>query len=231
MVTGLGAVSSLGNTVEDTWSELIAGKSGAGPITQFDPTGYPVDFACEVQDLDLTSETVDFRAWGPLLRYCAPERLIDQFYIENWQLFAPFKLYGSGDFHHLSALWLRRLNEPFVLISFDNHPDWDVRPPHWCCGTWINRALELPMLQRAAIWGCGNFELNWPGYLFINGKALREQRIEVWPWTERLKPSGRKRWTGITRESWKESFAAFAANGRRIEDGHAAFAGRRRRSV
>ena len=35
-------VSSLGNTVEDTWAGLIAGKSGAGPITQFDSPDFPV---------------------------------------------------------------------------------------------------------------------------------------------------------------------------------------------
>jgi 3-oxoacyl-[acyl-carrier-protein] synthase II len=61
VVTGIGAVTSLGNTVEDTWAELIAGKSGAGPITQFDPSGYPVNFACEVQDLDLT-QYIDYKA-------------------------------------------------------------------------------------------------------------------------------------------------------------------------
>ena len=54
VVTGLGAVTSLGNTIEDTWAALIAGESGAGPITQFDSSEYPVHFACEVQDLDLT---------------------------------------------------------------------------------------------------------------------------------------------------------------------------------
>lgn len=61
MVTGLGMVSPLGNTVDDTWSALVAGRSGAGPITQFDPTGFPVEFACEVKDLDLTGY-VDYKA-------------------------------------------------------------------------------------------------------------------------------------------------------------------------
>lgn len=60
-MTGLGMVSPLGNTVEDTWSALVAGRSGAGPITQFDPTGYPVGFACEVKDLDL-SDYIDHKA-------------------------------------------------------------------------------------------------------------------------------------------------------------------------
>ena len=54
VVTGLGMVTPLGNTVEDTWSALIAGESGAGPITQFDASEFPVDFACEVKDLDVT---------------------------------------------------------------------------------------------------------------------------------------------------------------------------------
>ena len=61
VVTGLGMVSPLGNTVEDTWAALIAGESGAGPITQFDTTDFPVDFACEVKDLDVT-QYVDYKA-------------------------------------------------------------------------------------------------------------------------------------------------------------------------
>lgn len=61
VVTGLGMVTPLGNTVEDTWSALVAGRSGAGKITQFDPTGFPVDFACEVKDLDVT-DYMDFKA-------------------------------------------------------------------------------------------------------------------------------------------------------------------------
>ena len=54
VVTGLGAVTPLGLDVESTWSALLAGESGAGPITQFDHTDYKVHFACEVKDLDPT---------------------------------------------------------------------------------------------------------------------------------------------------------------------------------
>ena len=54
VITGLGAVTPLGNEVETTWTNLISGKSGAGPITKFDPSGYPVTFACEVKDFDPT---------------------------------------------------------------------------------------------------------------------------------------------------------------------------------
>src|ERR671933_1736401 len=52
VVTGLGAVTPLGNDVETTWANLLAGESGAGPITHFDHTGYPVHFACELKDFD-----------------------------------------------------------------------------------------------------------------------------------------------------------------------------------
>ena len=52
VVTGIGAVSPLGNDVETTWEGLLEGRSGAGPITLFDATGYPATFACELKDFD-----------------------------------------------------------------------------------------------------------------------------------------------------------------------------------
>ena len=54
VVTGIGAVSSLGNDAETSWANLLAGESGAGPITQFDTDGYPVRFACELKDFQQT---------------------------------------------------------------------------------------------------------------------------------------------------------------------------------
>ena len=54
VITGLGAVTPLGNDVEATWSNLVAGRSGAGEITQFDSSDYAVHFACEVTGFDPT---------------------------------------------------------------------------------------------------------------------------------------------------------------------------------
>ena len=101
------------------------------------------------RDKPLGVPAVDARAWGPRLRFSAPQRLVAEFYREHeTDLASPFLLYGSGDFHYLTALRLRRIAGPFVLVSFDNHPDWDVRPPKWGCGGWINRALELSNINR-----------------------------------------------------------------------------------
>jgi len=51
-ITGLGVVSPLGNDAATTWEGLVAGRSGAGPITKFDPAKLRVRFACEVKGFD-----------------------------------------------------------------------------------------------------------------------------------------------------------------------------------
>ena len=48
VVTGLGALTPIGNTVDSYWNALISGKSGAAPIQQFDASKFKTHFACEV---------------------------------------------------------------------------------------------------------------------------------------------------------------------------------------
>ncbi len=52
MITGLGMLTPLGNDVAATWRSLLAGESGAAPITQFDASDYPITFACEVKNFE-----------------------------------------------------------------------------------------------------------------------------------------------------------------------------------
>ena len=54
VITGLGAVTSLGNDVRSTWENLVAGTGSAAPITAFDTTGFPVTFACEAKGFEPT---------------------------------------------------------------------------------------------------------------------------------------------------------------------------------
>lgn len=49
VITGLGAITPLGNTVDEFWKNIIAGKNGAGPITKFDASKFKTRFACEVK--------------------------------------------------------------------------------------------------------------------------------------------------------------------------------------
>jgi 3-oxoacyl-[acyl-carrier-protein] synthase II len=60
VITGLGAVTPLGKDVESTWEGLLAGRSGAAEITQFDSSRFSVHFACEVKDFDAT-EYIPFK--------------------------------------------------------------------------------------------------------------------------------------------------------------------------
>ncbi len=72
-VTGIGLVTPLGNTVAATWDAMVAGRSGAGPITRFDPTQLTVKFACEVKGFD-------------------PGRYLDKKEIRRYDLFAQFAM-------------------------------------------------------------------------------------------------------------------------------------------
>jgi 3-oxoacyl-[acyl-carrier-protein] synthase II len=53
VVTGLGALTPIGNTAPAFWAALLEGRSGAGPITRFDASIYKTQFACEVKDLNV----------------------------------------------------------------------------------------------------------------------------------------------------------------------------------
>ena len=155
-------------------------------------------------------ECVDAREWGSRVRYFAPERLLAEFYRSVLAGLPRFVLYGSGDFHHLAGWLVRRVEGPVTLVSFDNHPDWDVRPPRWGCGGWVNRALALANVEKASVWGCGNFELDWPGRVFANRRDLRSGRLEVHPWAERFGAATAKRFDAMTRENWRARFDTFA---------------------
>jgi len=75
-ITGLGIVSPLGNDVATTWEALVAGRSGAGPITKFDPAQLRVRFACEVKGFD-------------------PLRYIEKKEARRFDLFAQFSMGAS----------------------------------------------------------------------------------------------------------------------------------------
>jgi len=71
VVTGLGAVTPVGNTVEELWAALQQGRSGIGPVTKFDATGYPTRIAGEVRGFDPLAyvDRKEARRLDPFLQY------------------------------------------------------------------------------------------------------------------------------------------------------------------
>lgn len=151
---------------------------------------------------------VDALAVGPSLRFITKERTVESFFAKFRQHFRPFILSGSGDFHHLTAVFARQIKESFAILSFDNHPDWDIRPPQWSCGAWVNRALENPLVQQVAVWGCGSFECGWPWRLLGNRSACRAGRLWVAPWQSEGKSY--PFWLHpISSSNWRQAFTQF----------------------
>ena len=70
VVTGLGAITPLGNSAEETWKKLLAGTSGAAPITHFDATNFKTQFACEVKGFSADDFGIDRKEARKMDLYC-----------------------------------------------------------------------------------------------------------------------------------------------------------------
>ncbi len=71
VVTGLGALTPIGNSVPEYWNNLINGVSGAAPITRFDASNFKTRFACEIKNLDIGAyfERKELRKYDPFTQY------------------------------------------------------------------------------------------------------------------------------------------------------------------
>jgi 3-oxoacyl-[acyl-carrier-protein] synthase II len=82
VVTGMGAITPIGNTVNDYWNNLLMGTSGAVPITKFDASKFKTQFACEVKQFNIETilDKKDARKLDPFVHYAiaASEEAIQQ---------------------------------------------------------------------------------------------------------------------------------------------------------
>ncbi len=78
VVTGLGAITPIGNNVKEFWSGLVSGKNGAGAITRFDSSSFKTHFACEVKGFD-------------------PENFFDKKEVRKHDLYAQFALVAADE--------------------------------------------------------------------------------------------------------------------------------------
>src|SRR5258708_30357241 len=125
VVTGLGLVTPLGKTVEATWTGLMAGRSGAGPITKFDASTFPVRFACEVKEFDplFYVEKKEARKMGAFTHYAiaaSDEALTDsglQITSKNAESIGTYISSGIGDFPRIERAHLKLLREGPTHVS------------------------------------------------------------------------------------------------------------------
>ncbi|MGB6036972.1 MAG: beta-ketoacyl-ACP synthase II, partial [Cryomorphaceae bacterium] len=95
VVTGMGALTAIGNTLETCWENAWAGKSGAGPITKFDSDLYKTKFACEIKDYD-------------------PTKYLDRNEIKRTDLFTQYAMYSAAEAISDSGLKLESIS-PFDM--------------------------------------------------------------------------------------------------------------------
>ncbi len=149
---------------------------------------------------------VELRDIGPALRLWSRARSIDAARTRIAQAADPrpsVTFMGSGDFHHLAALLAERLDEPFTLLHFDNHPDWVRLAPRWHCGSWVNRALALANVRRVVTVGPCSDDLVDPGRKGGNLRALDTGRLVLFPW-QHAPSRARRRIADGPGHAWRE---------------------------
>lgn len=131
VITGLGLITPLGNSVDITWASLMAGKSGVDCITKFDAEKFPTRFAAEVRNFDPLSflEKKEARKMGPFIHYAiaaADEAMRDselKITPENDERVGVYISSGIGDFWAIEREHYKLLSEgprrvsPFFITS------------------------------------------------------------------------------------------------------------------
>jgi 3-oxoacyl-[acyl-carrier-protein] synthase II len=95
VVTGLGAITPLGNSADETWTNAVNGTSGAAPITKFNPEKFKAHFACEVKGFE-------------------PQKYLDRNEIKRSDLFTQYGLYSAAEAMQDSGLDVER-ESPFDI--------------------------------------------------------------------------------------------------------------------
>ncbi len=93
---------------------------------------------------------------------------------------------GSGDFHHITTFLLASALDnqsgPITIVHFDNHPDWVKFENGMHCGSWINRALEHPQIEKIITLGVCSHDLRRPESKGANLTLLSQGLLELYPY-------------------------------------------------
>ena len=134
-----------------------------------------LQYQAQIIDLEKIGPTV--RLWmNGSLRNEIAERLHPE--VKNSVTFI-----GSGDFHHISSILISQFQEPFSLIVFDYHPDWDILPPRYGCGSWVREALRNNCISKCLLIGVSSSDISSWSIQSGNLASLRNSRLEIYPHT------------------------------------------------
>ena len=148
VVTGIGAITPVGNSVKETWENLIAGKNGIGPITSFNTTNFKAKLGAEVKDFD----PLDYMEKADVLRsdrythlaVAAADQAVKDSGIEGNVVPEKFAVYfgagigGIGTFEtehtKLMEKGPRRVSPLFIPMMIPNMAAGTIAIRHGCCG-------------------------------------------------------------------------------------------------
>lgn len=99
VVTGLGAITPLGNSVSEFWDNIIKGVSGAGPITHFDASAFKTQFACEIKNFD-------------------PSKYFDRKEARKLDIYAQYALASAAEAIESSGIDLEKIDKDEVGVIF-----------------------------------------------------------------------------------------------------------------
>ncbi|HEX4850189.1 MAG TPA: beta-ketoacyl synthase N-terminal-like domain-containing protein, partial [Puia sp.] len=97
VITGIGAITPLGNNVNEFWNSLINGVSGAKPITKFDTTHFKTKFACEVNNFD-------------------PAEIFEKNEVRKYDLFTQYALAATREAVHHADVNFDKLNKDRIGV-------------------------------------------------------------------------------------------------------------------
>lgn len=160
VVTGLGALTPLGNTVEDFWNGLINGASGSDFITHFDPTEFKTRFACEVKGFN-------------------PLDYFDRKEARKYDLYAQFGLVASEQAILDSGVDLEKINKNRVGVIWASGiggiHTFQEEVKAWACGTGIPRFNPFFIPKMIADIAAGHISIKFgfrgPNYATVSACA------------------------------------------------------------
>jgi arginase family enzyme len=132
---------------------------------------------------EYSAQVIDLRAVGPCVRFWLNKESKSKIAqnLRGGEKNAVTFL-GSGDFHQVSAVLLEQFSQPLSLIVFDFHPDWDILPPRFGCGSWLATTLVKKNILKAVLLGVSSSDISTFSLQTGNLGAFKDDRLEIYPY-------------------------------------------------